>query len=247
MLKILYNGRSGLSSNQNRLDAISNNIANVETNGYKRMDVAFEDIFYEQMDRLGLPTTGNTSNGFTVGSGARADITVRNFMQGLLLQTDRDGDLGIEGDGMFRLKDSNGAYFYTRDGSFTTDKNGNFVHSSGLILDIENYDSSKLSGDYSINENGEVISGDKVIGKIKLYDFADKDGLAAVGQNLFQGDNPKEAAGSKIKKGFIERSNVDIAQELTDMMITQRAYELNSRTIKSADEMWQIANNLRGK
>ena len=247
MLKTLWNGRSGLNSNQNRLDAISNNIANVETSGYKRIDVAFEDIFSEKMNRLGLPITSENRDSLVLGSGSRGDKIVRTTEQGYLSETGKEEDLAIYGGGFFKVLDENRVEFFTRDGSFSLDSDGNFVHSSGMLLEVENFDKYASGKPFTVNSGGEIISDKGAVGKINLYDFVDKDNMIPAGKNLFTGTlNPQEAKGS-INQGYIEKSNVDIGRELTDMMITQRAYELNSRSVKAADDMWQIANNLRGR
>lgn len=247
MLKTLWNGRSGLYSNQNRLDIISNNIGNVNTNGYKRMDVSFQDIFNENMDRVGLPITSSNREDMRLGSGSKGDILVRNTYQGSLNQTSREEDMAIDGGGYFRLKDGKGNYFYSRDGSFNLDINGNLVHSSGMILDVENYDAANAKKPLSIDVEGNIYSNEAKIGKINLYDFVNSEDLVAAGNNLFIANGQEQKATGQIRQGFLEQSNVDIAKELTDMMITQRAYELNSKSVKAADEMWQIANNLRSK
>lgn len=257
MIKVLYNGRSGLSANQNRLDAISNNLANTETSGYKRIDVSFQDVFYEKMDqKLGLPLTGDAEDrkNLISGTGARADKVVRDYTQGLVVATDRDEDLAIQGKGYFRLKDQDGNIFYTRDGEFSIDRGGNFIHSSGNALDTD-YDPSKVKKPIKIDEQGNLFSDGVLIGEIKLYDFVDRESMLASGDNLYRVQEGKEAnvvlVESKgdftLKQGFLERSNVEMTRELTEMMITQRAFELNSRSIQAADQMWQIANNLRGK
>ncbi|EYE88814.1 flagellar basal body rod protein FlgG [Fervidicella metallireducens AeB] len=247
MLKALWNGRSGLYSNQNRIDTISNNIANIDTNGYKKCDVGFEDIFYEKLDRLGTPITTANKEGLIVGSGSRADKLIRNFTQGFLVDTSKADDLAIEGEGFFRLTDGQGNYFYTRDGGFNVDKYGNFVHCSGLILDIEGYDSTKLSSDFKIAEDGTLTSNSNNIGKINLYSFKNLDEMQSYGNNIYKAENPKTIVNGKIKQGYLEKSNVDLGKELTDMIVTQRAFELNSKALKAADEMWQIANNIRSK
>jgi flagellar basal-body rod protein FlgG len=247
MLKTLWNSRSGLNSNQNRIDAISNNIANVETTGYKRIDVAFQDIFSENMNRLGLPVTTQNIDSLLLGSGSKADKLVKNNQQGNLKETGRQTDIAIDGSGYFKLLDQEGNPFYTRDGSFDIDSDGNFVHSSGMNLVIEGFNISALSSSISINANGEITSEKGIVGRIAIFDFQDKEGMTPVGNNLFKGSAMQQESEGIIKQGYLEESNVDIAKELTDMMITQRAFELNSRTVKAADDMWQIANNLRSK
>jgi flagellar basal-body rod protein FlgG len=258
MLRILWNGRAGLQSNQNKLDVISNNIANVDTNGYKKLDVAFEDIFYDKLDkRLGFPITaeGQDRDKIISGSGSKAVNIVRNSSQGNIVETGRELDIAIEGAGYFRLKGGDNKYYYTRDGAFNIDGNGNIVHSSGLKLDLESYTSgSQLKSPIRIDTAGNVYSEEKLVGKIYVYDYVSKDDMIASGNNLFtvndeSGNSVKQLGIGqfKLRQGFIEKSNVDLAKELTDMLITQRAYELNSKSIRAADEMWQISNNLRNK
>lgn len=249
MLKVLWNGRSGLAANQSRLDLISNNIANVSTNGYKRLDTSFEDIYNANMRRLGLPVTNDTEN-LTNGSGVKAEKTVSNFKQGILQKTDRESDLAIDGSGFFKLVDSSGNFYYTRDGSFTVDPSGNFIHSSGLMLSISDYSPEKLKSAFSVDSQGNLYSDNNKIGKIDLSDFTSKDTLVASGQSLFQYTGNEEdikTSNANLVQGFTEGSNVDIATEMTDMLITQRAFELNSKSVQAADQMWQIANNLRSK
>jgi len=244
MLKALWNSRSGLASNQNRIDIISNNIANANTNGYKRLDVSFQDLVNDNMDRLGLPVTAENRQALLQGMGSKADTIVGNYTQGILMQTD--------GRGYFRLyggqdMDGNERYYYTRDGAFSLDSEGNIVNSSGYILEIDGLSPPhNIKEGFSVDEAGNIFSEGKNIGKINIYDFADRDGLIAIGGSMFEGTG-EIPADSKIRQGFVEGSNVDMAKELTDMIITQRAFELNSKSIKSADEMWQIANNLRSR
>lgn len=252
MLRALWNSRSGLASNQNRIDIISNNIANVNTTGYKRLDVSFQDLINDNMDRLGLPVTSENRQGLLQGMGSKADTIVSNFTQGILMQTGREEDLAIEGNGYFRLyggqdMDGNDKYYYTRDGAFTIDNDGNLVNSSGYILEVDGLTPPQnISKPLLVDEAGNITSDGKSLGIISIYDFTDRDNLVSVGGNMFEGTGEMQV-NPKIKQGFIEASNVDLSKELTDMIITQRAFELNSKSIKSADEMWQIANNLRSR
>lgn len=252
MLRALWNSRSGLASNQNRIDMISNNIANVNTNGYKKLDVSFQDLFNDKMNRLGLPVTAEDKQSLLQGIGSKADTVVSNSTQGILMSTGREEDLAIDGNGYFRVyggqdEDGNDKYYYTRDGAFSIDNNGNLVTSSGYILEIDGLTPPQnLKVPLSIDESGNITSEGKSIGKINIYDFVDRESLVSVGSSMFEGTGEIQVE-SKIKQGFIEGSNVDLSKELTDMIITQRAFELNSKSIKSADEMWQIANNLRSR
>ncbi|MCX7904267.1 MAG: flagellar hook-basal body complex protein [Caloramator sp.] len=252
MLRVLWNGKSGLISNQNRIDALSNNIANVDTNGYKRVDVAFLDVLNESIDRLGVPITSDNRENLSVGSGTKGDLLVRDFSQGILKETGKKTDLAIEGEGYFRLKDNKGQYFYSRDGAFKIDSDGNFVHPSGLILDVENYNNNLSENDkFRISYDGNIykINDDEeeLVGKINLYKVIGQDSFVSKGENVYSAENVEVLEAFRLRQGFLESSNADITKELTNMLVTQRAFELNARTVKSADEMWQIANNLRGR
>lgn len=252
MLRALWNSRAGLASNQNRVDVISNNIANVNTNGYKRLDVSFQDMFNDNLNRLGLPVTAEDKQSLLQGMGSKADRIVSNSSQGLLMQTGREEDLAIDGNGYFRVYggqdlDGNDRFYYTRDGVFSLDSEGNLTNSSGYILEIDGLTPPQnLSKPLLVDETGSIKADGKSIGKINIFDFVDRESLISVGNNMFEGTGEIQVQ-PKIKQGFVESSNVDLSKELTDMIITQRAYELNSKSIKSADEMWQIANNLRSR
>jgi flagellar basal-body rod protein FlgG len=252
MLKALWNSRAGLTANQNRVDIISNNIANVTTNGYKRLDVSFQDMFNDNMNRLGLPVTANDKQSLLQGMGSKAETIVSNSSQGTLMKTGREEDLAIEGNGFFRLYggqdiDGNDKYYYTRDGVFNIDSNGNLANSSGNILEVEgSAPPQNIKKPLLIDETGNIMVDGKSAGKINLYDFVDRESLVSVGNNMFEGTGEIQVS-PKIKQGSVEASNVDLSKELTDMMVTQRAFDLNSKSIKSADDMWQIANNLRSR
>ncbi|SEF47558.1 flagellar basal-body rod protein FlgG [Caloramator fervidus] len=251
MIRTLANGKSGLISNQNRIDAISNNIANIDTSGYKRIDIAFSDILNESVNRLGVPITAKSKENLSIGSGVKGDVTVRDFSQGILKETGKATDLAIEGCGYFRLKDGNGNYFYTRDGAFNIDSNGNFVHSSGLLLDINGYVGLNNNDKFRITTKGEILKfvdgKEEFVGQIKVYDIKGKDFMLTKGENIFLAKDVVEIDEAKIKQGYLEKSNTDIIQEMTNMVVTQRAFELNARTVRLSDEMWQISNNIRGK
>lgn len=252
MLKALWSSRAGLASNQNRMDIISNNIANVNTNGYKKLDVSFQDMVYNNMDRLGLPVTSDDREKLLSGIGSRGDVIVSNSSQGTPIETGRMEDLAIEGTGYFKLYggqdiDGNDKYYYTRDGAFKLDNNGNLVNSSGYILEIDGlYPPQGIKEPFIIDSEGNVTSEGNYIGKINVYDFVNREALVSIGNNMFEGTN-EILVNPVIKQGFIESSNVNISKELTDMIVTQRAFQLNSRAVTSSDEMWQIANNLRNK
>lgn len=245
MLKSIWNSRSGLYANQNRIDTISNNIANVNTNGYKRLDTNFSDIVSENINRLGVPLS-NDDNRYSVGSGTRVNGYIKNSSQGNIIETNNKFDFAIEGEGYFRLVDRDGNYLYTRNGSFKLDSNNNLVDSNGNRLDLNLYTTDFDINNIEITEDGQILNNNEIIGNLKIYNFVSEDQLQPVGNSLFRGVGATIST-SKIKQGYLESSNVDISKELTDLMITQRAFEMSSRALKSSDEMWQITNNIRGR
>lgn len=257
MIKTLYNGRSGLAAYQNKLDAISNNIANISTTGYKKIDVAFEDVYNEKINKRGLPVTDTDPDALSRGSGVKADSIVRTFTQGSLTETGLQTDIAISGDGYFKLQDENGNIYYTRDGNFKlesyTDQQGvvhpRLVHNTGLLLTDEFNFPDDFDGILSISTDGTVASDKgEVIGTLYVYGFVSKDALVSQGDSLFtsiNGDNKLNTSQYELKQGFLESSNINLADELTDMLLTQRIYQMNSKTLDMANEMWRMANNLR--
>ncbi|MDT8716635.1 flagellar basal body rod protein FlgG [Clostridium sp. 19966] len=262
MLTIFWNSRSSMTANQEKMDAISNNIANSETDGYKRETVSFKDLVYDTFKKNGYAVTDNTTRGqdpFT-GTGVRAADWIRDNTQGPLQVTNQATDLAIDGPGYFRLTDTNGNKVYSRAGKFEIDGNGQLVDSKGNRLDIQynagvdpktvqfTKDNFTISsdGNITVKENGNYVN----VGKISLYQSQGSEAFASIGDNLYQpvnGAAVTTVTGSDIRQNMLEGSNVDMGQEMTDMIVTQRAYELGSKGIKVADDMWNLANNLRGK
>lgn len=261
MHRILWNGQSAMNANQIKLDIISNNIANMSTNGYKRVEVNFKDSLKESLEGRGYPSTNKGS--FT-GTGVIAGETSREHYQGALLETGISTDLGIDGLGMFKVTDAYGKEFYTRDGSFIIDINGDIVDSNGNKLDIEytqEYLNLKNQGFDTLDSKNFIVDSEGKIfrkydgrlinvGKVPLYSANGSDPYISVGKNLFI---PKENVqinkinDTSIYQGKLEASNVDIGQEFSDMIITQRAFQLGSKSITTADEMWSMVNNMRSK
>ena len=240
------NSKTGLSSSQNIIDTVSNNISNISTNGYKSIDNSFEDVLYQSMDRLGLPVTTNDKGKLIAGNGSNDNAIVRNSEEGTLTATENQNDLAIKGPGYIRLIDSDGTYCYTRDCSFTIDASGNLVHSSGKLFDIENFKPQLVKGEVNIREDGNIYCNGKNVGKINLYDFNNRDGLIAGGDNLFISQSEKlHTAAGKLEQGYVENSNVDLEKSMTDLITAQRSFDINSRSIQASDDMWQLANNLR--
>lgn len=266
MLRILWNGKSGMAAQQEKLDAISNNIANVNTDGYKKVDVCFKDLVSESLDRKGYPVSEGKEP-FT-GTGVRAGNWSRNESQGNKQVTGIKSDLCINGEGYFGLVMSDGSRAYTRDGNFNIDSNGSIVDNMGnrlLITDIDgnnniNDPNSSLNvkfskDNYNIMEDGTVSvkKEDNTfydVGKVNIYSTVGQDSLKSSGNSMFvpsEGTTMLKGNGSSISQGSIELSNVNIAQEMTDMILAQRAFEFSSKSLKTADDMWGMVNSLKGR
>lgn len=259
MNRILQTGRTGLDSIQKKMDTIAHNIANVQTVGYKSLDVQFGDLVYDQVANRGIPqTTEAREKPIEIGTGSRVKSLMHRFKQGILQETSNSLDLAIEGEGFFGIQSENGVVYLTRNGAFSLDADGNLVDSKGnhLVLEIYLPLSQFSAEDIAIDERGILTSTNQAgqnveIGRIPLFNVPDKAMLNSVGENYFtaatQADiytMDNEQAG-KILQGYLESSSVDLSKELTEMLITQRAYSVNTRSIHAADEMWSMVNQLR--
>jgi flagellar basal-body rod protein FlgG len=249
-----------MQAQQITLDIISNNLANVQTTGFKRSRVDFQDLIYETVQSPGTVSAQGTQfpTGFEVGHGSRAVSTQRLFSEGDLQQTSNPLDVAIEGEGFFRITQPNGESAYTRAGSFRKNNEGRLVTSDGFALDPEitiPQDALTITigvdGSVSVTQPG--VQQAQEVGTIELTRFVNPAGLRALGRNLFL---PTEASGDPIPgtpgtegfgtilQGFIEKANVNVVEEMVNLIIGQRAYEVNSRAIRTADDMLQTANNL---
>ncbi len=246
-----------MAANQEKLDSISNNLANIGTTGYKKVKVEFKDLMSETLNRTGYPI--NSEDAFT-GTGVRATGYLRDLTQGSVMETGFKTDLAIDGTGYFRVSKSDGSFAYTRDGSFSIDSRGRLVDAKGNILSINfkegySYDNVSLSQEnFTVNNDGgiQVIIGGNFqeVGSIPLYTAIGDDAFLPSGDSLYlpkDGVIVREGGDADLLQGFLEGSNVNMAEEFTDMIITQRAFELGSRSIKTADEMWGMINNLRSR
>lgn len=254
MLRVLWSSKSAMMAQQDKLDSISSNIANSSTNGYKRTDVNFKDLMQESLKREGYPTESGNPIVPLTGTGVKVSGWTRDDKQGSLIETGLNTDLALDGEGFLKVTLANGSSGYTRNGSFSYDSDGTLSDNSGNRLEIlSNGKPVKIpTSIFNIDEAGNVIdksTGKGVnIGKIKLYNFTGSDAMTSIGNSLFvpkNGINSYEPGNTSIRQGFVEASNVDIAREMTDMIITQRAFELSSKGLKTADDMWSLANNLR--
>lgn len=253
MYNIMNNSITGMSANQGKIDIISNNIANSQTVGYKKLESGFLDLYTESLSRQAYPIN---SDNLIIGTGVKLSDASRNLSQGALRETGIKTNISIEGDGFFRVISKDGSYKYTRNGEFNFDSNGRIVDNYGNILDIT-YNNSISSneinlsnGDLSINNEGNLFLNGEDIGRITLYMPQGNHDFISVGDNLFstnEGSKIYSVDNPKIRQGYVEISNVNLGMEMTDLIMAQRAYQINSRGIKAIDEMWSMINNLKGK
>jgi flagellar basal-body rod protein FlgG len=265
MVRSLWTGAAGMIGQQANIDTISNNLANVNTSGFKKMRADFEDLLYQTVKTAGTPATEDTvvPVGVQMGHGVKVAATQRMFTQGALQNTDNVYDMAISGEGFFRIQMYDGSWAYTRDGAFKVDADGRLVTSNGywVLPDIimpEGFLPEKITvskdGRVSvlvpqIDENEPVD-----VGQIELYRFPNPVGLTAVGENLFKissasgdpvpGRPGYEGMGQVIHK-FLEMSNVSVVREMVDLIVAQRAYEFNSKTIQTSDNMLGTATSLK--
>lgn len=256
MMRSLWSAASGMQAQQMNIDNISNNLANVNTTGFKKGRIEFQDVIYQTMKSAGAISGDgvNLPTGLSVGLGVRTAATQKIFTQGNMQQTGNSLDLTIQGDGFFQINCPDGTIAYTRDGNFKRDAEGNVVTSNGYMLEPA-ITIPEEATEINIAEDGTVTyktADDNAIqeaGTIDLVRFVNPSGLAAIGNNLFKetdaSGNPFDDGVGTIAQGWIEMSNVQVVEEMVNMITAQRAYEFSSKAIKSSDEMLETASNLR--
>lgn len=253
MYSIMSISKSGMSANQNKINVISNNIVNVNTTGYKKLEVEFQDLVRESLYKDSYPT--NSTNAAT-GTGVRTINEIRNLNQGSLKNTGIQSNLAIDGDGLFRVIRPNNTYAYTRSGEFNVDSSGKIVDDNGNVLDIQFYNNNNYanagitSENLKVNGRGEVFVGDKIVGKVNIYKSEGDNDFLSIGDSLFTarpGINLTVENEATIMQGYTEMSNVNIANEMTDLISVQRSFQLNSKGMTVADEMWSMINNLQSR
>ncbi|MEW6096163.1 MAG: flagellar basal-body rod protein FlgG [bacterium] len=262
MMRSLWTAATGMTGQQFNLDTIANNLANVNTAGFKKSRVDFEDLIYEVLKSPGTPiATGSVlPTGIHVGHGVSIAATQKIHSLGNLQETQNSLDIAIEGDGFYQLLLPDGSTGYTRDGSFKMDQEGKLVTSNGHIL-LPEISIPSGTTQITITEDGTVIvivgndlKTPQEVGKIELVRFANPAGLTPIGKNIFKesassGDpvtgTPGAEGFGRIAQGFLELSNVNIVDEMVNMIIAQRAYELNSKAIQSGDSMLGIVSTLK--
>jgi flagellar basal-body rod protein FlgG len=263
MLRALSIAASGGRAMLQQVDTVANNLANVSTVGYKRTRANFADLLYQQIQRAGFGQPGRDQNptGLFFGTGVKLVSTEKIMTQGALNHTERELDWAIDGEGFYRVILPDQTVAYTRAANFDRDAQGNVVTPQGYLLDPQINIPDNIVA-VTVSVTGEVFGFDpntpdqlQQLGQITLTRFTNPAGLEAVGDNLFRataasGDPIEGTPGSdpqmgKIRQGFLEESNVDVVQELVNLITAQRAFEINTNSIRAADDILQAVNNLR--
>lgn len=255
----LWVSKTGLEAQQHRLSTISNNLANVNTNGFKRDRAIFEDLVYQNIRQAGGQTSQDTQlpSGLMLGTGVRTVATQKMHSQGNILQTGNSLDIAVQGRGFFQILKPNGDQAYTRNGAFQINGDGQLVTASGYALQPQitippNASSVSIGTDGTVTASITGNPAPQQLGQIQLADFINPSGLNPVGENLFLETSasgapvvgtPGENNMGSLNQGALEGSNVNVVEELVNMIETQRAYEMNSKAIATADQMLQFINN----
>jgi len=260
MLRALYTAASGMEAQQLNIDTIAHNLANINTSGFKLRRAQFQDLLYQNIRQAGAANTATTDIpvGLQVGLGTKPVATEIIFKQGDFSSTGNPYDIVIQGQGFFQIKQANGQMAYTRSGNFHLNRDGNIVTSEGDLLDPQisiPQDQIGITigadGTVSVQQAGQ--NQPQQVGKIELALFQNPSGLENMGKNLFlptqsSGDaitgTPGENGLGSLLEGFVEQSNVSVVEEMVQMIVSQRAYEANSKVIRTADEMFTQANNV---
>jgi len=260
MIRSLWTAASGMEAQQMNLDVIANNLANVNTSGFKKSSLQFQEMMYDTDKSPGASTTDSSTSatGTQIGYGAKPVATERNFTQGNLQQTGNTYDIAIQGQGFYKVTLPDGTNAYTRDGSFIVNSDGNLVTSQGyLVTGVGQIPVTATNvaigsdGTISATVNNATVK----ISPITISSFPNPEGLNSLGNNLFQetaasgnandGQVPGTNGMGTLAEGYIETSNVQVVEEMVNMIQAQRAYEINSKAIQTADQMMQMANNLK--
>lgn len=255
MMRSLWIAKTGLEAQQTQMDVISNNLANVGTNGFKRSRAVFEDLMYQTIRQPGASTSEQSQlpSGLQLGTGVKPVATERIHMQGNLKQTSNSTDLAIQGQGFLQVQMPDGSTAYTRDGTLQVDSQGRLVTSSGFPLNPPvtippNATSVAIGRDGTVSMTQTGSSTSTQIGSIQLATFSNPTGLLSMGENLFSETNasgqaqtttPGTNGAGTLAQGYVETSNVSVVEELVNMIQAQRAYEINSKAIQASDQMLQ--------
>jgi flagellar basal-body rod protein FlgG len=261
--RALFTAASGMYAQQVNIEVISNNLANVNTNSFKKNRAEFEDLIYQEV--IAHPVNSylpgiieRANQTVQVGTGVKLSSTEKLHLQGDLTQTGNPLDVGIHGEGFFQVRQPDGSFAYTRDGSFTLSSDGSLVTSNGYLVlpgitidaDISQVQITEEGDIRVLDSNGEAFE----VGTLELANFVNPGGLEAIGDNMYLETEasgppvigtPTEDNFGTIHQGYVETSNVDIVEEMISMITAQRAYEINSKAVKTVEEMMTMANNLK--
>lgn len=261
MIRSLFTAATGMEAQQLNIDVIANNLANANTVGFKRSRADFQELIYQNLKTAGAVSAEGAQipSGIQVGLGVKPVAVQKIFQQGDFVKTDNSLDLLIEGDGFFEITMPDGTIAYTRAGAFKLDSEGRIVNSDGYPLEPSisiSSDTSSITvssdGKISVTQSGSSTTTE--IGQIELARFINPGGLKALGKNLLvktgsSGEAVTGTPGSEgfgtIAQGYTEMSNVNVVEEMVNMIVSQRAYEINSKAVQTSDEMLQMANNLK--
>jgi flagellar basal-body rod protein FlgG len=261
MMRALFSAASGMTAQQMSVDNIANNLANANTNGYKSRAIQFQDLLYQNIMQPGASASQQTvlPAGLQLGLGTRPAGNEIIFTQGSFSETGNPLDVAIQGNGFFQVLQPNGQLAYTRDGEFQLDRSGNVVTATGNPLQPQitipaDAQSITIAGDGTVSYTQPNQTTAQIAGQIQLANFQNPAGLSTIGGNLYtptqgSGDpvlgNPGGAEGlGALQQGYTEQSNVSVVQEMVNLIVSQRAYEANSKVVTAANEMYQEANGL---
>jgi flagellar basal-body rod protein FlgG len=260
MMRSLWISKTGMEAQQTQLDTISNNLANVSTNGYKKAHAVFEDLMYQNLRQAGANSTEQTTmpTGLQIGLGTRAVATGRDFSQGNLQQSGSNLDVAVLGNGFFGVQMPDGTTGYTRDGSFQVSSTGQLVTNNGYTVQPgitipATAQSVTIGSDGTVSVTLPGQAAAQSVGQLQITSFVNPAGLEPKGQNIFAETAASGTANSgapgqnglgTVRQGFVETSNVNVVEELVAMIQTQRAYELNSKAIQTSDQMLQKLGQL---
>ncbi len=263
MFRALQTAALGMNAQKMSVDNIANNLANVNTTGFKKSTIAFQDLFYQTINGS---NNGQTANGSTddapvlqIGNGSRPAATIRNFSEGSLESTGNPLDMAISGTGFFQVLRPDGSVAYSRDGTFTLNSDGTIVNSSGLPLVNQiqvppNTESIQISKDGVIQAMLQGQTDPVDLGQMELARFVNPEGLRALGNNLYAATEtsgqpylgtPGIDGFGTIEQGYLENSNVDIVNAMVSLISAQRAYEINSKMVQTADQMMSLTNSIK--
>ena len=260
MIRSLWTAASGMQAQQLNMDVVANNLANVNTVGFKKSRADFQDLMYQNLKTTGAPSTSTTQTvGIQIGLGTKAAAVTKLFTAGNFSQTGNELDIAIEGDGFYQIQLPDGTTGYSRAGAFKKDNQGRIVNSDGypLVPSItipNNATKVNIGNDGTVSVLQAGTTAATTVGNIQLAMFSNPSGLSSMGHNLYQPTDSSGAATTgtpgqngigSTAQGILEMSNVSVMEEMVNMIVCQRAYEVNSKAIQASDEMLQKANEIK--